>query len=78
MRFFHALDFDFADGIAHPLGSFRLCRLQEDFCGRLGQHHLSHMAINHFELRLPLEAQNDRILALAVFGDCRMELGEPL
>jgi hypothetical protein len=31
----HALDFDFSNRIADPLCRFRLCRLEEDFGGRL-------------------------------------------
>ena len=71
-------DLDFSDELADPLASTRLLCLEPDTRCWLGQHDLSEVTVQVFQLRLTLETQNHRILALPIFGNGGMELGELL
>src|ERR1019366_8094592 len=78
VRFLHALDFDFPNCVADPLCRLGFSRLERDLGGRLGEHDLRQVAINHLKLRLPLESKDKRISALPVLGNRGMELGQAL
>jgi hypothetical protein len=78
MCFFHPLHLNFADGVRHPLGCFRLRGFQEDFRCRLREHHLGDMSIDVLQLGLPLKAENERILAFSVLGNGGVKLTESL
>ena len=51
---------------------------QKDLRGRLRQHGLGVVAVAGFELAAALEAEDERIVRLAVFGDGGVQLWEPL
>ena len=72
------LDLNLPNELADPLSRGRLLRLQPNAGCRLGQHDLSQMAVEVFQLGLALETQNDRILALAIFCNGRVELRQLL
>src|SRR5208283_4648495 len=71
-------DFNLPNELADPLASARLFCLEPNAGCWLGQHDLSEVTVQVFQLRLPLETQNHRVLALPIFGNSRMELGELL
>src|SRR2546428_2915724 len=73
-----SLDFDLTRRLRDPLGRMRLARAEEDLRGRLRQHGFRVVSVPSFELAAPLEAQDDRIVRLSVFGDGGMELRQPL
>ena len=72
------LDLDFADGVRHPLGGLWLRGFQEDFGGRLREHHLGHVAVDELKLGLALEAKHKRVLRFPVLGDGGVELRQAL
>ena len=74
MRLAQPFDLNFADEFADPLAGLRLLGGEPDTRRRLRQHHFGQMPIQVFKLGLALEAQHDRIPALACFGDRRVEL----
>ena len=78
VRLLHALDLNLSNRIADPLCRLGFRRLEKDFGGRLRQHDLGQMAIDHLKLRLPLEAEHKRVPALPVLRNCGMQLGQAL
>src|ERR1035441_7866345 len=74
VSFAQSLDLDFPNELADPLASGRLLGLQPNAGCRLGQHDLSQVAVEVFQLGLTLETQNYWILALPIFCNGRMEL----
>ena len=75
---FHALDLDLADPVAHPLASFGLLRFEINAGAWLREHDLGQVPIDHFELSLSLEAEDDRIVALAILGQRGCQLRKAL
>src|SRR5579885_3035322 len=76
VSFAKPFDFDLSDELAYPLASTRLLGLEPNAGCRLGQHDLSKVTVQVFQLRLTLEAQNHRIVALSIFRNRSMELRE--
>ena len=51
------LDLDFADSVRYPLGGLRLRDFQEYLGGRLRQHDLGQMTVDHLKLGLALKTE---------------------
>src|ERR1051326_1583873 len=71
-------DLDLSNELAYPLASTRLLCLEPNAGCWLRQHDFSKVTVQVFQLGLPLEAQNHRVLALPIFGNGGVELGELL
>ena len=78
MRLPQPLDLNFADGVRHPFGGLGLRDFQEYLGGRLRQHDLGQMTVDHLKLGLALKAKDERVLRLSVLCDRSMELRQTL
>ena len=75
---FQALGFHITQRLRDPLRRVRFARAEEDFGRRLRQHGLGIEPVPLRQLRPPLEAEDERTIALAGLGHRRVELREPL
>ena len=73
-----SLDLDFSDHLRCPLRRVRLGGAEDELRGRLREHYFGKMAVDGFELGLPLVAKDDGIVALAALRQRGMELRKTL
>ena len=75
---FQALGFHVTQRLGDPLRRVRFARAEEDFGRRLREHGLGIEPIPLRQLRPPLEAEDERAIALAGLRHGRVELRQPL